>query len=46
MSRVNEPRNQDTFVEATHPDLISVILATFELQNHIYTPPSYYKPLM
>lgn len=38
MSRVNVSKNQHTFVESMLPDLISVILATFELQNHIYTP--------
>lgn len=31
------------FVKSTHLDLISVILATFELQNRIYTPPVPFK---
>lgn len=38
MSRVNVSKNQHTYGEAMLPDLISVILATFELHNHIYTP--------
>lgn len=38
MSRVNVSKNQHTFVESMLPDLISVILATFELHNHIIHP--------